>query len=76
MKLMAPALLAYALIYSLTMACFTDPQGFPVWIVKEQIVSVSRNVDGNTSAQTKVTTSSGAVYVRERPEDVAKSIGQ
>lgn len=70
MSWVAPLLL----IFSLTMACLTDPQGFAVWIAKDQVTEVTRNIDGPAQAKSRVTTSSGSVYVLEAPADVIKKL--
>lgn len=61
-------------IFSLVMACLTDPQGFAVWVSKDQVTSVSRAVDGVPNAKSRVTTSNGSLYVQEPVADVVKKL--
>lgn len=60
MKIIAPLLVIYA------MMCFTDPDGFAVWIDRQQVVSVARPHDCVHGANAKISTGNGTfVCVRE-----------
>lgn len=64
-------------IFALSMACFTDPQGvFSIWIAKPAVVSVIHSVDCAKGAHTKITTASGSICVRETPEEVVKRLDE
>lgn len=67
MKYLAPLLTIYALL--------TDPRGQTLWIVKSQVVAISRPA-GECAQDThaKVFTGAGAFCVAEDPEDVARKI--
>lgn len=70
MKFIAPILVLYSLV------CLTSPDGFGVWLEKNQIVSVLRPVgDCAPGSQTKVTLGNGtSVCVSESRKDVVKKI--
>lgn len=70
MSYVAPILLAFSLV----MACLTDPQGFAVWVAKEQVNSVSRNIEGPANAKSKVETGAGSFFVQESVADVIKKL--
>ncbi len=60
MKYLAPMLVLYSMV------CLTDPQGFAVWIDRQQVVSVSRSVDCAPAANAKISTGNGTfLCVRE-----------
>lgn len=66
MKYLAPILL----ILSLTMVCLTDPQGFAVWIERQQVVSVTHPIDCTKEAHAKVATGNGTFFcVQETVKD-------
>lgn len=66
MKYLAPILVLLA---------FTDPQGFPVWIVSGEVSSVQRAVNCSPLAATRIMTSAGQVCVREPVDEVVKQLG-
>lgn len=71
MKIIAPILLLYSLV------CLTSPDGFGVWLQKEQIVSILRPTTSDCApgSQTKVTMGNGtSVCVSESRKDVVKKI--
>lgn len=53
---------------------FTDPLGYSIWIAKDQVVAVSRNIDGAPEAKTKITTSSSPIYVRETVDETVRKL--
>lgn len=66
MKWIAPLLL----IWSLVMVCLTDPQGFAVWIERQQVVSVTHPIDCTKDAHAKIATGNGTFFcVQETVKD-------
>lgn len=64
MKYLAPLLVAFSMV------CFTDPEGFAVWLDRNQIVSVSHPRDCTAAAQSKVTAANGTFFcIRETIKD-------
>ena len=71
MQIVAPLLLLYAL----AMVCFTAPDGYAVWVQREQIVSVSRPHECAAPANAKVSVSNGQFFcVREGVAEALKKI--
>lgn len=71
MRYVAPVFILYALV----MVCFTDPEGFQVWIDRLQVVSVSRPVDCVPAAHAKVSTGNGSfVCIRETVEQAIRKL--
>lgn len=71
MHFIAPALLILSLV------CVTSPEGFGIWLQKEQIVSILHPEDGecHPGAKTKVTLGNGtSVCVREERKAVVKKV--
>lgn len=72
MKILAPILL----LISLTMACFTDPQGQGVWVSRSEVVSVLHAVACDKRASTQIITVSGVLCVKETPQEVLKKLDE
>ena len=53
MKFLAPALVVFSMV------CFTDPNGFGVWVERSQVVTVSHPVGCTPLARTKVELGNG-----------------
>ena len=61
----------------LSFVCLTSPDGFAVWLNKDQIVSIHRPVDGECTATAKSRIALGngnAVCVQEERATVVKKI--
>lgn len=64
MKYLAPALLVFSMV------CLTDPNGFGVWIERNQIVSVAHPIDCTKGANAKVSLGNGTFFcVQETIKD-------
>lgn len=72
MKYIAPILLITALFVQLT-----DPRGATLWIVKSQVVAVSKPA-GECAPDThaRVFTGAGAFCVAEDPDDVMRKVSE
>ena len=70
MKFIAPLLLLYALLQ------FTTPNGFPIWINRDQVVAVvhASEYDCKDGAKAKVIYGTAFSCVKETPEEVAKKL--
>lgn len=71
MRFLAPILLVFSLV------CLTSPDGFAVWLNKDQIVSVHRPVDGECSpaAKSRIGLGNGnAVCVQEERSTIVKKV--
>lgn len=71
MKFIAPLLVISSLV------CLTAPDGFAVWLQKDQIVSILHPVSGDCAqgAKTKVTLGNGTtVCVQEERRDIVKKV--
>ena len=62
------------LLWLLAFVMLTEPDGAPVWINKDQVVSIRRSVKGESPGATAVTTLQGTLYVREMPADAARML--
>lgn len=70
MNIIAP----FLVVVSLTLACFTDPQGLGIWVSRSEVVAVLHAVDCAPGARTKIMTSSGSLCVQETPQQVLKAL--
>lgn len=69
MKFLAPALTVFSMI------CFTDPNGFGVWVENNQVVSVAHPVDCTPKAQAKVTLGNGTfVCIQETVKEALQRL--
>lgn len=53
----------------LVLLSFTDPKGDLVWVERQEVSTVQRAVNCDEHAETKITTLTGVVCVRERLEE-------
>jgi hypothetical protein len=69
MKYLAPLLVLYGMV------CFTAPDGFAVWVQKDQVVSVSRARECSVAAGAKLSTSNGTfLCVREGVAEAVRKL--
>lgn len=68
MTYLAPILIVFSLV------CLTAPDGNPVWVTREAVISVGNAADCAKGSNAKIGLNQGTLCVQETPQQVLKKL--